>query len=52
MLRSRANTLLSVRRVTEDNAGRKTAGIDRQVITTSVGEVPPLSRSLRRLVRS
>ena len=38
MLRSRANTLLSVRRVTEDNAGRKTAGIDRQVITTSVGK--------------
>jgi RNA-directed DNA polymerase len=32
MLRSRANTLLSVRRVTEDNAGRKTAGIDRRVI--------------------
>jgi RNA-directed DNA polymerase len=39
MLRSRANTLLSVRRVTEDNAGRKTAGIDRRVITTSVGKV-------------
>lgn len=28
MLRSRANTLASVRRVTEVNAGRKTAGID------------------------
>ena len=28
MLRSRANALLSVRRVTEVNAGRKTAGID------------------------
>src|SRR5262249_42711581 len=28
MLRSRANALLSVRRVTEINAGRKTAGID------------------------
>jgi RNA-directed DNA polymerase len=27
-----------VRRVTEDNAGRKTAGIDRRVITTSVGK--------------
>src|SRR3954452_15734010 len=38
MLRSRANTLLRRRRVTEDNAGRKTAGIDRQVITTSVGK--------------
>nr|WP_211472621.1 reverse transcriptase domain-containing protein [Actinocrinis puniceicyclus] len=28
MLRSRSNTLVSVRRVTEVNAGRKTAGID------------------------
>src|ERR1700745_3979969 len=28
MLRSRANALVSVRRVTEVNAGRKTAGID------------------------
>ncbi|MFD4948292.1 reverse transcriptase N-terminal domain-containing protein [Streptomyces sp. NPDC058409] len=28
MLRSRANTLLSVRRVTEVNAGRKTPGLD------------------------
>jgi RNA-directed DNA polymerase len=28
MLRSRANTLASVRRVTEINAGRRTAGID------------------------
>ena len=33
MLRSRANALLSVRRVTELNAGRTTAGIDgRRVI--------------------
>ena len=32
MLRSRSNTLLSVRRVTEVNAGRKTAGIDGQVV--------------------
>jgi RNA-directed DNA polymerase len=38
MLRSRANTLLSVRRVTEDNTGRKTAGIDGQVITTVFGK--------------
>src|SRR5215831_7217849 len=28
MLRSRANALVSVRRVTEVNAGRKTAGVD------------------------
>ena len=32
MLRSRSNTLVSVRRVTEINAGRKTAGIDGQVV--------------------
>jgi RNA-directed DNA polymerase len=32
MLRSRANTLLSVRRVTERNAGRKTAGVDGKVV--------------------
>ena len=32
MLRSHANTLLSVRRVTEVNAGRKTAGIDGMVV--------------------
>ena len=30
MLRSRANTLASVRRVTEINAGRKTPGVDRR----------------------
>jgi RNA-directed DNA polymerase len=34
MLRSRSNALVSVRRVTELNAGRKTAGIDRQVALT------------------
>ena len=34
MLRSRANTLLSVRRVCERNAGRKTAGIDGEVVLT------------------
>ena len=32
MLRSRSNTLLSVRRVTQINAGRKTAGIDGEVV--------------------
>ncbi|WP_405094488.1 group II intron reverse transcriptase/maturase [Micromonospora sp. NBC_01412] len=32
MLRSRANTLISVRRVTEINAGRKTAGVDGKVV--------------------
>ena len=32
MLCSRANALLSVRRVTERNAGRKTAGVDGRVV--------------------
>jgi RNA-directed DNA polymerase len=32
MLRSHANTLVSVRRVTEVNAGRRTAGIDGEVV--------------------
>ena len=38
MLRSRANALLSVRRVTELNAGRKTAGIDGEVVVTAEGQ--------------
>lgn len=38
MLRSHANTLISVRRVTEQNAGRTTAGVDGQVILTSPGK--------------
>jgi RNA-directed DNA polymerase len=32
LLRSRSNALLSVRRVTERNAGRKTAGVDGRVV--------------------
>ena len=35
MLRSRANTLLSVRRVSERNAGRKTAGVDGEVVLSA-----------------
>ena len=35
MLRSRSNTLLSVRRVTEVNAGRSTAGVDGKVVLLS-----------------
>ena len=35
MLRSRSNTLVSVRRVTQRNAGRTTAGIDGQVALTT-----------------
>jgi len=34
MLRSGANALVSVRRVTELNAGRKTAGVDGRVVVT------------------
>src|SRR6266540_6538465 len=36
MLRSRANTLVSVRQATQRNAGRKTAGIDGEVALTSL----------------
>jgi RNA-directed DNA polymerase len=39
MLRSRSNTLVSVRRVTELNAGRKTAGIDGKVVLTPRAKV-------------
>ena len=35
LLRSRANALLSVRRVTELNAGRKTAGVDGKTVLLS-----------------
>jgi RNA-directed DNA polymerase len=34
MLRSRANVLQSVRRVTQQNKGKGTPGVDRQVVTT------------------
>src|SRR6201993_1240005 len=34
MLRSRSNTLVSVRRVTQLNAGRMTAGVDGKVVLT------------------
>ncbi|MFD4506332.1 group II intron reverse transcriptase/maturase [Streptomyces sp. NPDC058457] len=37
MLRSRSNTLVSVRRVTQQSSGRKTAGVDGQVILTPQG---------------
>jgi RNA-directed DNA polymerase len=48
MLRSRANALVSVRRVTEQNAGRKTAGIDGQVVVTAPGKAM-LANRVRRL---
>jgi RNA-directed DNA polymerase len=37
MLRSYSNTLVSVRRVTQENAGKKTAGVDKVVIVTPQG---------------
>jgi RNA-directed DNA polymerase len=48
MLRSRSNTLLSVRQVTQRNAGRKTAGVDGEVVATSPGRVE-LAERLHRL---
>jgi len=40
LLRSRANTLVSVRRVTQHNAGRRTPGVDGQVALTSEDRGP------------
>ena len=44
MLRSRANTLLSVRRVTERNAGRLTAGVDSEVVLTPEAKLELVTR--------
>ena len=44
MLRSRANTLVSVRRVTERNAGRLTAGVDGEVVLTPEAKVKLVER--------
>ena len=38
MLRSRSNALVAVRRVTEINAGRKTAGVDGKVVVAAGAE--------------
>jgi RNA-directed DNA polymerase len=48
MLRSRANALLSVRRVTELNAGRRTAGVDGNVVVTAPGKAIPADSVQRR----
>ena len=48
MLRSRANTLLSVRRVSERNAGRLTAGIDGEVALTSKAKANLVARMQRK----
>jgi RNA-directed DNA polymerase len=47
MLRSRANALLSVRRVTEINAGRTTAGVDGRVVLDA-GEKADLATFIQR----
>jgi RNA-directed DNA polymerase len=44
MLRSRANTLISVRRVTERNAGRLTAGLDGEVVLTPEAKMQLVDR--------
>jgi RNA-directed DNA polymerase len=48
MLRSRANTLLSVRRVTERNAGRLTAGVDGEVVLTPEAKMQLVDRVQQR----
>jgi RNA-directed DNA polymerase len=48
MLRSRANTLVSVRRVSQHNTGRHTAGVDRQVALTSPARANLAMRLHRR----
>ncbi len=44
MLRSRSNTLVSVRRVTERNKGRLTAGVDGEVVLTDEAKEQLVSR--------
>src|ERR1700730_12323492 len=44
MLRSRSNTLQSVRRVTERNAGRLTAGVDSEVVLTPEAKLELVTR--------
>jgi RNA-directed DNA polymerase len=48
MLRSRANTLVSVRRVTERNAGRLTAGVDGEVVLTPEAKMRLVDRIQHR----
>ena len=47
MLRSRSNTLVSVRRVTERNAGRLTAGVDGEVVLTPEAKIRLVDRIQR-----
>jgi len=47
MLRSRSNTLVSVRRVTERNAGRLTAGVDGEIVLTPEAKMRLVERIQR-----
>jgi RNA-directed DNA polymerase len=47
MLRSRSNALVSVRRVTERNAGRLTAGVDGEVVLTPEAKLQLVDRIQR-----
>ncbi len=51
MLRSRSNTLVSVRRVTERNAGRLTAGVYGDVVLTPEAKMQLVDRIQHRLSR-
>ena len=51
MLRSRANTLVSVRQVTQRNAGRGTPGVDGQVVLTARARMD-LAVQVHRTARS
>jgi RNA-directed DNA polymerase len=48
MLRSRSNTLLAVRRVTEINAGRLTAGVDGRIVLDAEGKAGLVEQIHRR----
>ena len=48
MLRSRANTLVSVRRVTERNAGRLTAGVDAELVLSAEAKLELVGRIQQR----
>jgi retron-type reverse transcriptase len=47
LLRSHSNTLVSVERVTEINAGRKTAGVDGEVALTVQDRAGLIARATR-----
>ena len=51
MLRSWSNTLISVRQVTQRNAGRRTAGIDRVVALDGQARMA-MAREVHRTIRS